>query len=103
MLYLGDGRWRRVQRIEKLNGTITTVAGNGSAGYSGDGGPASQAQVRSPRGVAVASDGSVYIADTFNDRIRRIGIDGIIRTVAGNGIRGYGGDNAPATQAQLNL
>src|SRR5439155_15012169 len=103
MLYLGDGRWRQVQRIEKLQGTITTVAGNGSFGYGGDGGPAAQAQLRSPRGIAVASDGSLYIADTLNDRIRRVTPVGNISTVAGSGTRGYSGDTGPATQAQLSL
>src|SRR5207247_9773889 len=88
MLYLGDGRWRRVQRIEKLQGTITTIAGNGGSGYGGDGGPAIQARLQSPRGIAVASDGSLYIADNGHERIRRGGVDGVINTGAGE--RGAG-------------
>ena len=83
-LYLADNYNHRVRRVAP-GGRITTVAGTGVAGFSGDGGPATLARVNNPSGVAVGPDGSLYIADTNNFRIRRVGPDGIIRTVAGNG------------------
>src|SRR5213593_4017849 len=67
------------------NGVLTRVAGDSRAGYSGDGGPAINAQLNFPRGIAVDSAGSLFIADTSNDRIRKVSADGIITTVAGNG------------------
>lgn len=81
---------------------IRTVAGTGLKGFSGDGGPAAAAQLNNPFGVARSPDGALYICDTDNHRIRRIGRDGIITTMAGNGVRGYSGDGGPATEAQLN-
>ncbi|MFZ2504282.1 MAG: hypothetical protein WAW88_16600, partial [Nocardioides sp.] len=80
---------------------ISTIAGSGKAGFSGDGGPADQAEVNKPRDTAVGPDGSLYIADTFNDRIRKISPDGTISTVAGNGTHDFGGDGGPATEASL--
>jgi NHL repeat len=82
-------------------GTITTVAGNGSQGFSGDGGPATDAELKGPTGVAATPDGSVLIADQYNQRVRRVSPDGTITTVAGNGIEGFSGDGGPATAAQL--
>jgi YD repeat-containing protein len=82
-------------------GLIITVAGSGQAGFSGDGGPATEAQLASPSGVALGPDGFMYIADTDNHRIRRVGPDGTIVTVAGNGTPGFGGDNGPAARVQL--
>jgi len=99
-LYLSDTYNNRIRRIDP-DGIITTVAGNGTAGFSGDEGPATQAQLRSPEGIAVAADGSLYFSDSGNSRIRRIDPDGIITTVAGNGTAGFSGDGGPATQAQL--
>jgi RHS repeat-associated protein len=99
ILYLGDGTRRNIQDTGNI---INTVAGNGVLGYSGDGGFAAQARLYQPRGVAVAADGSLYIADTANYRIRRVSPDGIITTTAGNGVLGYSGDGGPATQARLN-
>jgi len=64
------------------DGIITTVAGTGAAGYSGDGGPATTAQLNRPFDVAIGPDGSLYIADQYNNRVRRVGPDGIITTVA---------------------
>ena len=80
---------------------ITTVAGTGHPGFSGDGGPATSAQLGKPEGVAVAPDGTVYIADTNNHRVRRIGLDGTITTLAGTGAEGFSGDGGPATKAEL--
>jgi RHS repeat-associated protein len=99
VLHLGDGGRRTAKT---LGYAITTVAGDGTIGASGDGGPATQAQLNAPARVAVGPDGSLYIADSANHRIRRVAHDGIITTVAGNGSYGYSGDNGPATQAQLN-
>ena len=81
---------------------IVTVAGNGSAGYSGDGGPAEQAQLNQPFGVVRGPDGSLYICDTGNHVIRKVSADGTIATVAGNGKAGYSGDGGPALAASLN-
>jgi sugar lactone lactonase YvrE len=87
------------------DGIITTVAGNGSSGYAGDGGPASQAQLGSQLNYSVAlatdSAGTLYIADGDNNRIRMVSRDGIITTVAGTGVAGYTGDEGPAARAQL--
>ena len=77
------------------------MAGNGTPGYGGDGGPATQAMLYHPEGIAVGPDDSLYITDEMKHRIRRVGPDGIITTVAGNGSAGYGGDGGPATQAKL--
>jgi uncharacterized protein (TIGR03437 family) len=89
----GNGRIRKVS-----NGVITTVAGNGSVG---DNGPATSAQLSEPWGVAVDAAGNLYIADSSNNRIRKVA-NGVITTVAGNGIQGFGGDNGPAISAELN-
>jgi trimeric autotransporter adhesin len=89
--------------IRKISptGIITTVAGNQSATMLGDDGPATAAQLSVPYGMAMDAAGNIYVADQFNNRIRRIGTDGIITTVAGNGQTGPGGDRGPATSAQL--
>lgn len=90
--------------VRKINtsGTISTFAGNGSCGYSGDGGPATAAEINQPYGVTIDISGNIYIADYFNARIRKINTSGIISTIAGNGIRSYSGDGGPATAAELN-
>ncbi|MBJ7519597.1 MAG: hypothetical protein JHC84_07870 [Solirubrobacteraceae bacterium] len=88
----------RVRRVA-VDGTITTVAGNGTAGFSGDGGAATAAQLSAPSGLAIAADGSILIADANNNRIRRVTPGGVISTVAGGG--GGFGDGGPATSAQL--
>jgi RHS repeat-associated protein len=99
-LYIADTDNQRIRRVG-LDGVITTVAGTVDLGFTGDGGPATQARLSSPRKVAVGPDGSVYVSDASNHRIRRVGPDGIITTVAGNGVRGFDGDGGLATQAQL--
>ena len=88
-------------RLVDTDGTIRTIAGTGVAGYSGDGGPATQAQLNTPSDVAVTLDGTFYIADTVNSVIRKVTPDGIISTFAGNGQGGFSGDGGTATLAQL--
>jgi hypothetical protein len=90
-------------RIRKVTpvGVISTIAGNGSKGYGGDWGPATAAQLSYPNGVAVDSEGNIYIADTENWRIRKVSSDGMIRTIAGTGSSSYAGDGGPATLAKL--
>ncbi len=100
-LFIADCGNNRVREVAP-NGTITTVAGNGTGGYAGDGGPAISAQLNSPSGVAADGAGSLYVADTCNHRIRKVAIDGTITTVAGTGTAGYSGDGGSATVAQLN-
>ena len=80
--------------------TISTVVGNGTQGFSGDSGPSRNAQLDIPRGVAVDSAGNLYIADSQDNRIRKVS-NGIITTVAGNGGPGFTGDNYPATTTEL--
>jgi len=100
-LYVADTGNRRIRRVSAA-GIVTTVAGNGTAGFSGDGGPAVSASLSLPQGVAVDGAGNLYIADTNNNRIRKVSSSGIITTIAGNGNTGYGGDGAPAVNALLN-
>jgi sugar lactone lactonase YvrE len=95
-LFFVDGA--RIRRVSS-GGIITTVAGNGASRYSGDGGPAIEAQI-SPAGVAVDGDGNLFIADINNNRIRRVSPDGIISTIAGTGEPGIAGDGGPAIEAQ---
>jgi TonB family protein len=100
-LYVAGGRSAVVRKIT-ANGPQSTIAGNGTAGSSGDGGPAVSAQLRNPVGLAVDAAGNLYIADSVDHRIRRVNRGGTINTFAGNGIRGFSGDGGPATSAQLN-
>ncbi len=83
------------------SGIITTIAGNGEAGFSGDGGPAINASLNQPTDVAVDADGNVYIADCANNRIRKITRDGIITTIAGTKDEGYDADGTPAIHCRL--
>ena len=100
-LYIADMGNDRIRRVDP-SGIITTFAGIGEYGGGlGDGGPAVEASLVEPQGVAVDGEGNLYIADTGNDRIRRVDSSGTITTIAGTGTRGYSGDNGPAVQAQL--
>jgi len=98
-LYIADKDANIVARVSQ-GGTLTVVAGNGHAGFAGDGGPATSASLNSPCGVAVDGSGNFYIADTNNKRLRKVS-GGTISTVAGNGTEGFSGDGGPATSAQL--
>ncbi len=89
--------------INHSTGTIGIIAGNGTVGYTGDGGPATAAELNSPSGVAVDKSGNIFISDQFNSAIREINAStGIITTIAGNGIAGFSGDGGPASAALIN-
>jgi uncharacterized protein (TIGR03437 family) len=100
-LYVADGDNNRVRRITP-GGIISTIAGNGHGGFSGDGGPATAASINIPSDVAVDGAGNLYIADAGNNRVRKVDTSGAITTVAGNGTDGFSGDGGPSTQAMLN-
>ena len=99
-LYIGD---RDNNRIRKINtsGIISTYAGNGTAGYSGDGVAATTVQLNSPAGISIDGSGNLFIADYNNSRIRKVNTSGIITTVAGTGTAGFSGDGTAATTAQI--
>jgi uncharacterized repeat protein (TIGR01451 family) len=99
-LYIADVNNSRVRKVD-THGIITTVAGNGTSGYSGDSGAATNAELNGPAGVAVNGGGELLIADTQNARIRKVTTGGIISTVAGTGVQGYSGSNGLAASAQL--
>ena len=102
-LFIADLNNNVIREVVKATGDIITVAGNGKAGYSGDNGPATAAELDGPRGVAVDSAGDVFFADCLNNRVREVvKATGDIITVAGDGKAGYSGDNGPATAAVLN-
>ena len=98
-LFVSDGS-NRIRRIS-ISGIITTIAGIGSGGFSGDGGPATTAQLQNPQGLAIDASGNLFIADAFNNRVREVSTAGIISTVAGTGTAGFSGDGGPAANAQL--
>ena len=99
-VYIADTGNRRIRKVD-VSGKISTLAGNGTRGYSGDGGVATSGILDNPIGVAVDSVGNVYIADTGNESIRKVDVLGNISTLAGNGISGYSGDEGAATAAKL--
>lgn len=99
-LVIADSVNHAVRRVE-ADGTISTIAGTGDKGFSGDGGPATGAALNSPEGLAFGPDGSLYISDTRNHRIRRVAADGTIETIAGNGESAWLGDGGPAIEASF--
>ena len=103
VLYIADSGHNRIARFVSGATSLTTVAGNGEAGFSGDGGAARSARLNHPSSVAVDAAGNLYIADTTNSRIRKVTTDGNIFTIAGNGSIGYFGDGGNGTSAALNF
>lgn len=101
-LFIADTGQNRIRKIG-VDGVITTVAGTGEIGFSGDGGPAVNANLYSPQGIALDSQDNLYIADRFNHRVRKVTKDGLIHTVAGDGVMGFKteGDGGPAVSAHL--
>jgi trimeric autotransporter adhesin len=107
-LYISDTDALRVLKFTLSTTTVTPIAGNGNYGFAGDFGPATDAELYDPISIALDSNGSLYIADTFNSRIRKVYTDGTIVTIAGatvdgNPVQGYGGDGGPATSATLSF
>lgn len=100
-LYIAEYYGQRVRKVTP-SGTITTLAGTGVAGYSGDGGPATSAELNGPYRVTVDLAGNVYIPDSGNSRVRKVAPNGTITTVVGTGRAGYTGDGGPAIYASLN-
>jgi uncharacterized protein (TIGR03437 family) len=100
-LYIADTQNHRVRKVA-ANGTISTVAGNGTAGFGGDGAAAASAQLNLPFGVAVDASGNLYIAEFGDNRVRKVSANGNISTIAGNGVSGFSGDNGQAASARLN-
>ncbi len=101
-LFIADGINQVVRKLSS-NGTITIVAGNGTQGYSGDGGLATAASLNWPEGLAADSNGNLFIADSYNNRVRKVSANGIITTVAGTGAEAFSGDGGPASLASLFL
>jgi Secretion system C-terminal sorting domain len=91
----------RIRKVNAVTGIITTIAGNGILGFSGDGGPATNASFNDVEGIEFDSIGNLYISDWYNFRIRKVDTAGIITTFAGTGVGGFGGDGGPATAAQF--
>ena len=99
-VYIADNDNHRIRRVDR-EGRISTIAGTGEAGFSGDGGPATAARLNNPYGVWVSGAGEIYIADQRNHRVRVVSREGTIRTIAGNGVQAYSGDGGPALEASL--
>ena len=101
-LFFTEAKNHIVRRVDKVSGVVTTVAGNGELGYSGDGGPAIQATMKEPYSLQVDGNGDIYIVDRLNAVIRKVdAATGIITTVAGTGEVGYSGDGGPGNQAMF--
>ncbi len=101
-VYVADQTNNRIRKIN-TSGIVSTVAGSGVAGFYGDGGPATDAKLNNPIGIAVDGAGNIYIGDANNYRVRKVSTSGIISTIAGNGASGFSGDGGPATAAQLKI
>jgi sugar lactone lactonase YvrE len=99
--YIADNRNFCIRRVD-TTGVISTLAGNGTEGYAGDGGPATGAELDTAVGLTLDASGNLYIADANNNRVRRVDRNGTIATVAGNGTGGFTGDGVSATGAELN-
>jgi uncharacterized protein (TIGR03437 family) len=99
-LFIADGANNRIRKVTP-GGVITTVAGNGMPGFAGDGGPATMAELSGPLGITVDGAGNLFIADTFNYRIRKVTPGGVITTMAGDGTQSFSGDGGPATMAEF--
>jgi gliding motility-associated-like protein len=99
-IYLADGYYNVIRKVNSA-GIITTIVGNGTTGYSGDGGPATQAQLNRPQDIAIDNAGNLYIPEEMNGTVRKVDNAGIITTIAGTGTVGITGDGGLATQAQL--
>jgi trimeric autotransporter adhesin len=100
-LYIADTGNNRVRKVDLVTGIITTVAGTGIGGFSGDDGPATAAKLSTPQAVATDAAGNLYIADVGNNRIRKVDASGVITTFAGTGVAGFAGDGGPATAARF--
>ena len=101
-VYIADTYNQRIRKVTASTGIITTIAGTGSGGYSGDNGPASSATLNYPHGVSTDSSGNVYVADTYNQRVRKVTAStDIITTIAGTGSTTFSGDGGVATSATL--
>ncbi|MGE3948104.1 MAG: HYR domain-containing protein [Blastocatellales bacterium] len=100
-LYIADRNNHRIRKVDNSTGIISTLAGNGTAGFGGDNGPANAAQINLPSDVATDAQGNVFIADTNNHRVRRVDPALQISTAAGTGTSGFSGDNGPAAEAQM--
>jgi uncharacterized protein (TIGR03437 family) len=99
-LFIADTLNHRIRKVDSA-GTISTVAGTGAAGFSGDEGPATAAGISAPLGVVVDDNGDIFIADTGNNRIRQVTADGLIHTIAGQNAAGFAGDGGPAASAEI--
>lgn len=102
-IYIADEGNHRIRVWDVATDTVSTFAGTGAPGFSGDGGPAAAAQLQAPGGLGADESGNVYFVDRGNQRVRRVGGDGVIFTVAGTGAAGYNGDGIPAESAQVNV
>src|SRR2546425_443183 len=102
MLFIADRNNNRIRRVDLRSGIITTVAGSGTQGFSGDNGPATSAGLKLPTAVVLDSTGNLFFSDTDNNRVRRVdAATGVITTVAGTDQAGFSGDKGPATSAAL--
>src|SRR5205814_1294679 len=101
-VFIADSENNNIREVTP-NGIIKTVAGNGVRGFSGDGGLATNARLNSPSDIAVDARGNLYILDSGNNRVREVMPNGIIKTIAGTGVRGFSGDGGRATDARLNF